>query len=150
MNGAAGAALRVGIVAGESSGDQLGAALIQALRERVPALECFGVAGPKMIAVGCQAWARAEDLSVMGLFEVIPHLPRLLRVRRALVARDAGHQRQVIVVASTLVADGGPVAGLALLDGLGVSGRGWEGRRASRERRDEVRLRAAIVSVEVG
>jgi lipid-A-disaccharide synthase len=87
MNGAAGAALRVGIVAGESSGDQLGAALIQALRERVPALECFGVAGPKMIAVGCQAWARAEDLSVMGLFEVIPHLPRLLRVRRALVAR---------------------------------------------------------------
>ena len=40
--------LRVGIVAGEHSGDQLGAALIAGLRERAPAVECFGVAGPKM------------------------------------------------------------------------------------------------------
>ena len=45
--------LRVGIVAGEHSGDQLGAALIAALRTRAPALQCFGVAGPKMIVQGC-------------------------------------------------------------------------------------------------
>jgi len=47
--------LRIGIVAGEHSGDQLGAALIAALRERVPNLSCFGVAGPQMIAAGCEA-----------------------------------------------------------------------------------------------
>jgi lipid-A-disaccharide synthase len=83
----AGAALRIGIVAGESSGDQLGAALIDALRVRVPELECFGVAGPKMIAAGCRAWVGAEELAVMGLTEIIPHLPRLLRVRHALIRR---------------------------------------------------------------
>jgi lipid-A-disaccharide synthase len=92
MNGAAGdsaagAAVRIGMVAGESSGDQLGAALIHALRARVPGIECFGVAGPRMIAAGCEAWASAEGLAVMGLAEVIPHLPRLLRLRHELVVR---------------------------------------------------------------
>ena len=81
------APLRVGIVAGESSGDQLGAALIAALRQRVPQLQCFGVAGPKMIADGCEAWAGAEELAVMGLTEVLPHLPRILRLRAALIRR---------------------------------------------------------------
>ncbi len=74
-------ALRIGIVAGESSGDQLGAALIGALRERVPGVQCFGVAGPKMIDAGCEAWAHAEELAVMGFTEVLPHLPRILRLR---------------------------------------------------------------------
>lgn len=81
------ARLRVGIVAGESSGDQLGAALIAALRARIPDVECFGVAGPKMIAAGCEAWAGAEELAVMGLTEVVRHLPRLLRLRASLVER---------------------------------------------------------------
>ena len=80
-------ALRVAIVAGEASGDQLGAALIEALRARVGALECFGVAGPKMQAAGCEAWAEAEVLSVMGFTEVLPHLPRLLRLRAELTRR---------------------------------------------------------------
>jgi lipid-A-disaccharide synthase len=80
-------ALRVGIVAGEHSGDQLGAALIGALRARVPQLTCFGVAGPKMIAAGCEPWGHAEELGVMGLAEVLRHLPRLLRLRAALRAR---------------------------------------------------------------
>ena len=85
MSGAA--PLRVGIVAGESSGDQLGAALIAALRERVSGVECFGVAGPKMIAAGCEAWAGAEELAVMGLTEVVRHLPRLLKLRSSLATR---------------------------------------------------------------
>ena len=80
-------ALRVAIVAGEASGDQLGAALIEALRARVGHLECFGVAGPKMQAAGCEAWAQAEVLSVMGFTEVLPHLPRLLRLRAELTRR---------------------------------------------------------------
>ncbi|TLY68973.1 MAG: lipid-A-disaccharide synthase, partial [Gammaproteobacteria bacterium] len=79
--------LRIGIVAGEHSGDQLGAALITALRERVPDLSCFGVAGPRMIAAGCEAWWGADQLAVMGLTEVLRHLPRLLRLRAALLRR---------------------------------------------------------------
>lgn len=94
---AAGGVLRIGFVAGESSGDQLGAALIDALRTRVPALECFGVAGPNMIAAGCEAWASAEELAVMGLTEVLQHLPRLLRLRRTLVSRFAAAHPQVFV-----------------------------------------------------
>jgi len=91
------APLRVGIVAGESSGDQLGAALIGALRERVPELQCFGVAGPKMIAAGCEAWAAAEELAVMGLTEVLAHLPRLLRLRASLTARFLASHPDVFV-----------------------------------------------------
>ena len=94
---APGATLRIGFVAGESSGDQLGAALIDALRARVPGLECFGVAGPRMIAAGCEAWANAEELAVMGLAEVLKHLPRLVRLRRRLIARFVAARPQVFV-----------------------------------------------------
>jgi len=79
--------LRIGIVAGESSGDQLGAALITAMRAKVPDVQFFGMAGPKMIAAGCEAWASSEEIAVMGLAEVLPHLPRLLRIRSSLTAR---------------------------------------------------------------
>ena len=89
--------LRVGIVAGESSGDQLGAALIAALRERVPQVQCFGVAGPKMIAAGCEAWAGAEELAVMGLAEVLHHLPRLLKLRASLVRRFLAARPDVFI-----------------------------------------------------
>jgi len=89
--------LRVGIVAGESSGDQLGAALITALRARVPSVQCFGVAGPKMIAAGCEAWAAADELAVMGLTEVLHHLPRLMRLRASLVARFRAARPDVFV-----------------------------------------------------
>jgi lipid-A-disaccharide synthase len=84
---AAAQGLRIGIVAGEHSGDQLGAALIAALRERVPNLSCFGVAGPNMIAAGCEAWWGADQLAVMGLTEVLRHLPRLLSLRATLGRR---------------------------------------------------------------
>ena len=89
--------LRVGIVAGEHSGDQLGAALIAALRARVPTLQCFGVAGPKMIAQGCEEWARSEELAVMGLTEVLHHLPRLLRLRAELRRRFTAARPDVFV-----------------------------------------------------
>jgi len=76
--------MRIGIVAGESSGDILGAALIRAIRRRRPGTEFEGVAGPLMQAAGCKALYPAETLSVMGLVEVLRHLPRLLKVRAAL------------------------------------------------------------------
>jgi lipid-A-disaccharide synthase len=79
--------LRIALVAGEASGDTLGAALIEALRRRFPGAQFAGVAGPKMKAAGCVAWHDIDELAVMGLTEVITHLPRLMRLRRALRAR---------------------------------------------------------------
>ncbi|MHB8476314.1 MAG: lipid-A-disaccharide synthase [Steroidobacteraceae bacterium] len=75
------APLRVGLVAGEASGDTLGADLIHALRRLAPETEFFGIAGPKMQSAGCEAWEPAESLAVMGLFEIVRHLPRLLRLQ---------------------------------------------------------------------
>jgi lipid-A-disaccharide synthase len=72
--------LRVGLVAGEASGDTLGAGLIHALRRLAPDAEFFGVAGPKMRAAGCEVWEPSESLALMGLFEVLREVPRLLRL----------------------------------------------------------------------
>jgi lipid-A-disaccharide synthase len=80
---------RIVIVAGETSGDNLAAGLIRELRARRPALEFEGVAGPAMVAAGCRAWESIERLSVMGLFEVVRHLPRLYAVRRRILAETA-------------------------------------------------------------
>ena len=75
---------RVFIVAGEASGDQLGADLIEALRARHPQIEVIGMAGPRMRAAGCRALARVEALAVMGLVEVLRHYPRLRRLQARL------------------------------------------------------------------
>jgi lipid-A-disaccharide synthase len=79
--------LRIALAAAEASGDTLGAGLIEAIREQAPDATFFGVAGPKMIAAGCEPWYRVEEISVMGFAEVLPHLPRLLRLRRELIRR---------------------------------------------------------------
>ena len=79
--------VRIALVAGEASGDQLGAGLILALRERFPDAEFAGVGGDGMRAAGMDTWFDASELAVMGLAEVLSHLPRLLRLRRALRRR---------------------------------------------------------------
>ncbi|MEL7298064.1 MAG: lipid-A-disaccharide synthase [Pseudomonadota bacterium] len=79
--------LRVALVAGEVSGDNLGAGLIAALRARVPDIHFEGVGGEAMAAAGMECWYPADALAVMGLTEVIRHLPRLLRLRRDLRRR---------------------------------------------------------------
>jgi lipid-A-disaccharide synthase len=79
--------MRIGIVAGETSGDLLGAGLIKALRTRIPELEFEGVAGPHMAAAGCNVIEKSEALAVMGLIEPIREIPRLLRLRRTLLSR---------------------------------------------------------------
>lgn len=79
------ATLRIGILAGESSGDILGAGLMQALRERHPAIEFRGIGGPLMEAEGLVSRVPMERLSVMGLVEPLKRLPELLRIRRELV-----------------------------------------------------------------
>ena len=78
---------RIVIVAGETSGDNLGAALIEALTALRPGLEFEGIAGPAMVSAGCRQWAGSDALAVMGLFEVVKHLPRLLRLRTRIAAR---------------------------------------------------------------
>ncbi|MDT8408318.1 MAG: lipid-A-disaccharide synthase [Wenzhouxiangellaceae bacterium] len=76
--------MRLAVSAGEHSGDQLGAALVGALREQQQSLELIGVAGPELLAAGVEPLASMDELGVMGLFEVIGHLPRLSRLRSRL------------------------------------------------------------------
>ena len=79
--------VKIALVAGESSGDLLGAGLIRALKERFPEAGFEGVAGPKMLAAGCDQLESAESLAVFGLIEPLLHLRRLLRLRKRLVER---------------------------------------------------------------
>ena len=67
--------LRVALAAGEASGDVLGTGLIQALRKRSPQAQFFGIAGPGLIAAGCEPWYRTEEQSEKGLAEVLRQLP---------------------------------------------------------------------------
>ncbi|MGN6729983.1 MAG: lipid-A-disaccharide synthase [Rhodanobacteraceae bacterium] len=75
------------LVAGEDSGDQLGAELVEALRALHPRARFVGIGGPRMRAAGFEAWHDIAELSVMGLAEVLRHLPRLLRLRSRLGKR---------------------------------------------------------------
>ena len=77
--------MRIGLIAGEASGDLLGAGLIREIVARHPDVHFEGVAGPEMQKAGCAALADAEELAVMGLIEPLRHIPRLLRLRRRLV-----------------------------------------------------------------
>lgn len=73
---------RIALVAGETSGDALGAGLIEQLRKRFPDAEFAGIGGDAMRRAGCDIWHDAGELAVMGLSEVLRHLPRLLKLRR--------------------------------------------------------------------
>lgn len=88
---------RIALCAGEASGDLLGAGLIDALRARHPGAAFAGVGGAAMRDAGLDAWHDAGELAVMGLSEVLAHLPRLLSLRRRLLARLLAWQPDVFV-----------------------------------------------------
>ncbi|MDO9150992.1 MAG: lipid-A-disaccharide synthase [Methylotenera sp.] len=77
--------VRIGIVAGEASGDLLGSHLILALKQKRSDIEFIGIAGPKMISAGAKSLYPIERLSVRGYLEVIKHLWGLLKLRRELL-----------------------------------------------------------------
>jgi lipid-A-disaccharide synthase len=87
----------VGLIAGEASGDLLGAELIQALKTRNPSLNFEGIAGPRMVDAGAHALASCERLSVNGYVEVLRHLPGLLQLRRNIVRHFLDHSPKVFV-----------------------------------------------------
>jgi lipid-A-disaccharide synthase len=79
--------MRIALVAGEASGDLLGAGLVSELKQRFPDAEFAGVGGARMRAAGVETWHDSGELAVMGLFEVLRHLPRLLSLRSRLRRR---------------------------------------------------------------
>ena len=76
--------MRIAIIAGEASGDVLGGSLLTALKNHYPGADFFGIGGEKMQAAGLRSLYPLETLSVMGLVEVLKHLPELLNIRREL------------------------------------------------------------------
>lgn len=89
--------MRIALIAGEASGDLLGAGLIRALRRRVEHVTFEGVAGPEMAAAGCEVLEPSESLALFGLIEPLAHIPRLLRLRRHLVQRWTSNPPDVFV-----------------------------------------------------
>ena len=78
---------RIALVAGEASGDYLGARLIRALQGRFNNLEFFGIGGPSMNALGMQSWFPMEKLAVRGYVEVLRHYAEITGIRRELKRR---------------------------------------------------------------
>ena len=79
--------MRLGLVAGEASGDLLAAALLGGLKQRWPALQAFGIGGPQMAAQGFQAWWPSDKLAVRGYVEVLRHYREIAGIRNALATR---------------------------------------------------------------
>ena len=97
MKAVSGEKIVVGIVAGEASGDYLGAHLISALRERIPGIEFVGIGGPRMEAAGLDSWFPMERLAVRGYVEVLGHFLGLLALRRRLASRLVAAQPRLFI-----------------------------------------------------
>jgi len=87
----------IALIAGEDSGDQLGADLIVALRRRYPDARFVGIGGARMQQQGFESWYDIRELSLFGFAEVISHLPRLLKLRKELVARLLAAKPAIVV-----------------------------------------------------
>jgi lipid-A-disaccharide synthase len=87
----------IALIAGEDSGDQLGADLIAALRKHYPQARFVGIGGRRMQEQGFESWYDIRELSLFGFAEVVSHLPRLLKLRKQLMARLLAAQPAVVI-----------------------------------------------------
>jgi lipid-A-disaccharide synthase len=90
--------VRILISAGEASGEMYGAQLMEALRRGDPAIEFFGVGGDKMRAIGCDIVVDAKDLSVVGITEILSHLPKIWGLFHKLIAEADRHKPDLAIV----------------------------------------------------
>jgi lipid-A-disaccharide synthase len=89
--------LRILISAGEASGEMYGAQLIAALRQRDASLEFFGIGGDRMRAAGCETVVDTRDLAVVGITEILSHLPKILGLYKRLI-READRRRPDLAI----------------------------------------------------
>lgn len=89
--------VRIGMIAGEASGDTLGEGLIRAIRRLCPQASFEGIGGPKMLAEGFTSFVPMERLSVMGFVEPLARLPELLRIKKNIEARFIASPPDVFV-----------------------------------------------------
>ena len=90
-------ALRLGMVAGETSGDLLASLLLQGLKTRWPGLTAAGIGGPKMVDLGFDAWWPASRLSLFGYVDVLLNYRELVGIRNALGDRLIAQRPDVFV-----------------------------------------------------
>ena len=91
------AAPKIAILAGEASGDQLGADLAKNLSETYPNSVIYGIGADKMTAAGVNCWWHSDQLTVFGLVEVLRHVPRLLKLRRRLLKTLLSWQPDIVI-----------------------------------------------------
>ena len=87
----------IALVAGEVSGDILGAGLIRALKVKYPNAHFVGIAGERMIAEDCETLVDMEEIAVMGLAEIVKHLPRLLKIRKMVVETMSAQKPDIFI-----------------------------------------------------
>ena len=95
--GEGGEEITIGIVAGEASGDALGADLIRAVRARLPGARFVGIAGPQMVSAGCEAWYPMSKLALRGYVEVLSRVPELVGIRYRLRRRLLRAQARLFI-----------------------------------------------------
>jgi lipid-A-disaccharide synthase len=90
--------LRILISAGEASGEMYGAQLIEALHRLDPSLEFFGVGGERMRAAGCDTVVDAKNLAVVGITEILSHLPKILGLYKHLISEADRRKPDLAIV----------------------------------------------------